>query len=160
MIHGAARKAPASGGIGIHLTVAARTGHATCSRGGDQSTRTESSESAVRAANPASLFLPLPTLRGLAARAPPSHLLGARRFHCFCHRKQNNGHAEREIPAPTAIAPRNDALSSHEMERNLGSVWGGTIDLTDETQERATKRQGRVDRLCKAIMEAVPVVGD
>jgi hypothetical protein len=99
-------------------------------------------------------------LRGLAARAPPSHLLGARRFHCFCHRKQNNGQAEREIPAPTAIAPRNDALSSHEMERNLGSVWGGTIDLTDETQERATKRQGRVDRLCKAIMEAVPVVGD
>src|ERR1019366_3972356 len=82
--------------------------------------RAHSQSPHVRAANPASLFLPLPTLRGLAARAPPSHLLGARRFHCFCHRKQNNGHAEPEIPAPTAIAPRNDALSSHEMERNLG----------------------------------------
>src|ERR1019366_10403903 len=70
--------------------------------------------------NSASPLLPLPTRGRLASRAPPSHLLGARRFHCFCHRKQNNGRVEPEIPAPATIASAGDALSSHEMERNPG----------------------------------------
>src|ERR1019366_10346564 len=72
--------------------------------------------------NSASPLLPLPTRGRLASRAPPSHLLGARRFHCFCHRKQNNGRVEPEIPAPATVASAGDALSSHEMERNPGLV--------------------------------------
>jgi hypothetical protein len=45
VIQGAARKAPTSGGIVTHLAVNARTRHAVCTRGWDQSTTTGSSES-------------------------------------------------------------------------------------------------------------------
>jgi len=48
----------------------------------------------IGAPNPASFLLKLPSQSRLATRASPSHLPGARRVDCFCHRKQNDRRAE------------------------------------------------------------------
>src|ERR1700728_550642 len=98
----------------------------------------------VGATHPPPLPLKLPPLRRLASCAPPSHLPGARRVDCFCHRKQNNRRAEPQIPAPREI--------SLACVRSDGAKSTLSVDFAPMRAEGAERLRRRA---CRWPMELV-----